>query len=116
MVIGIILTAGPVIGLFGTVIGMIKAFSTLGGPGIADPRALSDSISVTLFSTTLGLCAFPIGLALTITCSVLLVRAARNARFPIPGLPPGPQVPPNGGSTLTRAEPLAGDDSPRREV
>ena len=51
-VIGVI---SPMIGLLGTVIGMMKAFSVLGASGIGDPRGLATSIGEVLMATASGL-------------------------------------------------------------
>lgn len=51
-VIGVV---SPMIGLLGTVIGMMGAFATLGASGISDPRALSTSIGEVLLATASGL-------------------------------------------------------------
>ena len=51
-VIGVV---SPMIGLLGTVIGMIGAFSVLGQSGIADPRAWAAKIGEVLFATASGL-------------------------------------------------------------
>ncbi len=51
-VIGVV---SPMIGLLGTVIGMMGAFRTLGSTGISDPRALSTSIGEVLLATASGL-------------------------------------------------------------
>jgi len=45
----------PMIGLLGTVTGMIKAFDTLGSAGIGDPSALSEAIGEVLVATASGL-------------------------------------------------------------
>jgi len=45
----------PMIGLLGTVVGMIKAFSTLGSSGIGDPSSLSAAIGEVLVATASGL-------------------------------------------------------------
>jgi biopolymer transport protein ExbB len=45
----------PMIGLLGTVIGMIKAFSSLGTSGIGDPSGLSAAIGEVLVATASGL-------------------------------------------------------------
>jgi biopolymer transport protein ExbB len=45
----------PMIGLLGTVTGMIKAFSTLGTSGIGDPASLSGAIGEVLVATASGL-------------------------------------------------------------
>ena len=45
----------PMMGLLGTVTGMIKAFSTLGSSGIGDPASLSGAIGEVLVATASGL-------------------------------------------------------------
>jgi biopolymer transport protein ExbB len=45
----------PMIGLLGTVTGMIRAFSTLGANGIGDPSSLSSAIGEVLVATASGL-------------------------------------------------------------
>ncbi|MCE9609155.1 MAG: MotA/TolQ/ExbB proton channel family protein [Chthoniobacter sp.] len=45
----------PMIGLLGTVTGMIKAFATLGSSGIGDPSKLSEAIGEVLVATASGL-------------------------------------------------------------
>ncbi|MEM6912066.1 MAG: MotA/TolQ/ExbB proton channel family protein [Verrucomicrobiota bacterium] len=51
----VIAQAAPMMGLLGTVSGMIKAFSTLEQTGGADPSALSGNISEALVTTASGL-------------------------------------------------------------
>lgn len=51
-VIGVV---SPMIGLLGTVIGMMGAFATLGSSGISNPRALATSIGEVLMATASGL-------------------------------------------------------------
>ena len=51
-VIGVV---SPMVGLTGTVIGMMKAFKTLGSSGAANPSLLSANISEVLFATAFGL-------------------------------------------------------------
>jgi biopolymer transport protein ExbB len=51
-VIGVI---APMIGLLGTVIGMMGAFAVLGSSGVSDPRALAMSIGEVLLATASGL-------------------------------------------------------------
>lgn len=51
-VIGVV---SPMIGLLGTVIGMMNAFGTLGASGIGDPRGLATSIAEVLLATASGL-------------------------------------------------------------
>ncbi len=47
--------AAPMMGLFGTVFGMIKAFGTLSDNNGADPSALAGDISIALLTTMWGL-------------------------------------------------------------
>jgi hypothetical protein len=44
----------PVLGIIGTVLGMMRAFSTLGANGVGDPSKLSAAIGEVLISTALG--------------------------------------------------------------
>ncbi len=60
-VTGACLQIGPLIGLCGTVAGMIGAFKTLGSNGMADPQQLSADIGGVLVATTVGLCVSLIG-------------------------------------------------------
>ena len=47
--------SAPMLGLFGTVVGMIGAFSQIAGADHPDPSELADSIAVALNTTALGL-------------------------------------------------------------
>jgi biopolymer transport protein ExbB len=53
--ISVIAQASPMLGLTGTVIGMVSAFSTLAITGSADPALLASDISVALLTTLWGL-------------------------------------------------------------
>ena len=53
--IALVAQAAPMLGLLGTVIGMVSAFSTLGATGQADPGQLAGDISVALLTTMWGL-------------------------------------------------------------
>jgi len=53
--ISVIAQASPMLGLTGTVIGMVSAFGTLKVMGSADPSALAGDISVALLTTLWGL-------------------------------------------------------------
>lgn len=79
LIAGVIVTLGaPMVGLIGTVLGMVEAFSTLGSNGISDPKVLSGSIGVVLTSTMAGLIiAAVVGLPLIITGVILLARRKR---------------------------------------
>ena len=71
-VIGMILP--PLVGIVGTVIGMIRAFNQLSEQGSADPEALAGSISMSLLSTLYGLLFWIPGLIVLIL-SILRFRA-----------------------------------------
>jgi biopolymer transport protein ExbB len=53
--ISLVAQAAPMLGLLGTVIGMVEAFGILAISGSADPAQLADSISVALLTTMWGL-------------------------------------------------------------
>jgi biopolymer transport protein ExbB len=52
--LGTIATAAPLLGLLGTVIGMIEIFGAH-APGTGDPAALAHGISIALYNTAFGL-------------------------------------------------------------
>jgi biopolymer transport protein ExbB len=53
--LGTIATIAPLLGLFGTVIGMIEIFGSQNPTGGSNPEALAHGISVALYNTALGL-------------------------------------------------------------
>lgn len=53
--IGLIAAVAPMLGLLGTVVGMVGAFDTLSVSEVAKPTQLAGSISVALITTVLGL-------------------------------------------------------------
>ena len=54
-IIGTIVTLGTLMGLLGTVLGMIRSFSAMGAEGGADSSALSTGISEALVNTASGI-------------------------------------------------------------
>lgn len=64
--------AAPLLGLLGTVFGMIKMFSSLGMSGLGDPNALSVGISEAMLTTAEGLC---IGIPALVAHNVLNSRS-----------------------------------------
>ena len=54
--LGTIAGVAPLIGLLGTVTGIIKAFNAIQEGGMGDPRLLSGGISEALITTAAGLC------------------------------------------------------------
>lgn len=54
--LGTIAGVAPLLGLLGTVTGIIKAFGVIYSGGLGDPRALSGGISEALLTTAFGLC------------------------------------------------------------
>ena len=53
--LGTIAMISPLLGLLGTVIGMIKVFSVITAVGVGDPNQLADGISQALITTAAGL-------------------------------------------------------------
>ena len=78
IVIGCLLTLGPLWGLIGTVLGMMNAFTTLGKQGVSDPAALSASVGEVLVSTAVGIFVAPIGAIILAVCIVVLVRSQQK--------------------------------------
>lgn len=50
-----VITAAPLLGILGTVIGIISSFDILGNKGISDPMAVTMGISEALITTAFGL-------------------------------------------------------------
>src|SRR6201996_2293310 len=50
-----VITAAPLLGLLGTILGIIETFHTLAQSGISDPAAVSRGIGVALFATAVGI-------------------------------------------------------------
>ena len=74
IVVGSLLALGPLWGLLGTVIGMIRAFDTIAKADAGTPERLASTISTSLWSTLAGLLVSPIGVALLAVGIVWLVR------------------------------------------
>jgi biopolymer transport protein ExbB len=53
--LGTIASISPLLGLLGTVIGMIKVFAVITTQGVGDPSVLADGISTALITTAAGL-------------------------------------------------------------
>ncbi len=53
--LGTIASISPLLGLLGTVIGMIKVFAVITSLGVGDPKVLADGISQALITTAAGL-------------------------------------------------------------
>lgn len=54
-VLDTMITVAPLLGIFGTVIGIIDSFEILGSAGIEDPRAVTGGIAQALITTAAGL-------------------------------------------------------------
>ena len=57
-----IVTAAPLLGLLGTILGIIDTFAALAQSGISDPASVSRGIGTALFATALGIAIALIGL------------------------------------------------------
>ena len=72
--LGVSATAAPLLGLLGTVTGMIHTFRLITAVGVGDARLLADGISEALVTTETGLCvAIP-----ALLCHAWLTRMARR--------------------------------------
>jgi len=57
-----IVTASPLLGLLGTILGIIETFTALARSGISDPSGVSAGIGTALFATALGISVALFGL------------------------------------------------------
>ena len=72
--LGVSASAAPLLGLLGTVTGMIHTFRLITAFGVGDARLLADGISEALVTTEAGLCvAIP-----ALLCHAWLTRMARR--------------------------------------
>ena len=53
--LGTIASISPLLGLLGTVVGMIKVFAVITAQGVGDPGVLAEGISEALITTAVGL-------------------------------------------------------------
>ena len=84
MIVGAALTlGGPMLGVLGTVIGMMSSFNTLGKSGTADTEALASDIGVTLMSTAGGIIIGGIGF-LVIIVGLIIWLVMRKTESPPP--------------------------------
>jgi biopolymer transport protein ExbB len=64
--------AAPLLGLLGTVLGMIKTFASISASGLGDPQVLSEGISEAMITTATGLA---IGIPTLVAHNLLAARA-----------------------------------------
>jgi biopolymer transport protein ExbB len=50
-----IVTAAPLLGLVGTIVGMMDSFKLIGGSGLVNPTGITAGVAQALIATTLGL-------------------------------------------------------------
>jgi len=84
MIFGGVVTLGaPLIGLLGTVLGMMRSFAVLGENGVADPKGLAESVGQSLMASMSGL--FIGGFGLVIFLGGLIIwLAAKSGKVPPP--------------------------------
>ena len=75
LVLGVFLVLGPLWGMLGTVVGMIRAFSALSRSQAPQPEQLATDISTALYATMAGWIVFPIGI---VTIVVYAIRCSRG--------------------------------------
>ena len=63
-IIDTIVTAAPLLGLLGTILGIVDTFSALASSGVSDPKGVSAGIGTALYATALGISIALIGLVL----------------------------------------------------
>ena len=68
-----IVTAAPLLGLVGTIVGMMDSFKLIGGSGLVNPTGITGGVAQALIATTLG----------------LIIALDRPVRLQLPLSPPG---------------------------
>jgi len=58
-----IVTAAPLLGLLGTIFGIMETFNALAAGGVSDPAAVSRGIGTALIATAIGIATALLGLA-----------------------------------------------------
>jgi len=76
-VLDTIVTMAPLLGILGTVIGIIESFDLLGAAGIEDPKAVTGGIAQALITTAAGL---SVALVTLVPFNYLVSRVQREAR------------------------------------
>lgn len=61
-VLDTIITAAPLLGLLGTILGIMETFNALSAGGISDPEAVSRGIGTALYATAIGIATALYGL------------------------------------------------------
>lgn len=61
-VLDTIVTAAPLLGLLGTIIGMVQSFKLFGSSGLVDPGGVTGGVAQALIATALGLCVAVVAL------------------------------------------------------
>ena len=79
IVVGALLMLGPLWGMIGTVLSMLRTFTTLQQSGAADSEQLAAGIGASLWATVAGIIAAPFGIALLIAGIVWLVKMKQEA-------------------------------------
>ncbi len=74
LVIGVLLALGPLWGVIGSVIGMTRAFTTMGQSSSTEVGILANDISFALYCTMAGYLMCPIGLILIAFCAFKLYK------------------------------------------
>jgi biopolymer transport protein ExbB len=76
-VLDTVITMAPLLGILGTVIGIIESFELLGNSGIEDPKAVTGGIAQALITTAAGL---SVALITLIPFNYLVAKVERAAR------------------------------------
>jgi len=73
LMVGLVFSFGPLFGMMGTVLGMVRAFGHL-GEGAYDAETTASHISLAMVSALIGWAVTPVGLACVIGAMVWIMK------------------------------------------
>lgn len=79
-IIDTIVTAAPLLGLLGTILGIVDTFSALASSGVSDPKGVSAGIGRALYATALGISIALVGLVLLNRFQAMLDRILEQSK------------------------------------
>jgi len=87
-IIDTVVTAAPLLGLLGTILGIFETFATLAKSGISDPQGVSAGIGAALLATAYGIATALLALFAYNACQSRVERLGEEAKMALLALTP----------------------------